>query len=155
MSIENAREVDDATAIELWGRVVRGFAATNRRLHAALAERFDLNEAEVDTLLTLHRRSDKQAKHTVLAKAAGFSTGGFTKIADKLTTRGLTERNACSTDRRVSYLQLTRAGSQLAAELAELVAELNREHIIDVLGLERAEQVSAAFGVLYQEHHRG
>lgn len=153
VATDRSSTVDDATAVELWGRVIRGFTATNRRVHAVFKERFDLNEAEVETLLSLVRRPDHQARHNTLATAAGFSTGGFTKVADKLTARGLTERNACSADRRVSYLQLTAQGAELAAELEVAAAEVNREYVIEVLGFERASLVADAFAELYQAHH--
>lgn len=144
--------VDDATAVELWGRVIHGFMATNRGLHANLKARFDLNEAEVETLLSLFRCPDHRSRHNALAKSAGFSTGGFTKIADKVTARGLTKRTACAEDRRVSYLELTPMGVDFAAELTAAAATLNRERFIEVLGLERAQLVAEAMTELYRHN---
>lgn len=150
MNAHASTHIDDATSIELWGRVIHGFQATNRGLHAQLKARFDLNEAEVETLLSLFRCPDHRSRHNSLAKSAGFSTGGFTKIADKLTDRGLTMRTACAEDRRVSYLELTPAGIPFSAELTTVAAELNRERFIDVLGLERAQLVADAMTELYR-----
>lgn len=150
MSTSNASQIDDATAVEMWGRVIRGFQATNRRLHAGLRGQFDLTEAEAETLLSLFRCPEQRARHNSLAKGACFTTGGFTKIADKLSQRGLTERAACESDRRVSYLQLTDAGSELAAKLTEAAAQANRERFIEVLGVERAQLVSDAMVSLYR-----
>ena len=48
-----------------------------------------------------------------LAREAAFSTGGFTKIADRLAKRGLVERAPCADDRRVVYLQLSGSGAAL------------------------------------------
>lgn len=147
-----ATSIDDATAIELWGRVIHGFMATNRNLHAHLKAQFDLTEAEVETMLNLFRCPDHRSRHNSLAKGAGFSTGGFTKIADRLTERGLTERAACAEDRRVSYLALTSEGLELASRLTAVAAQLNRERFIDVLGLERAQLVADAMTELYRAH---
>lgn len=144
--------VDDSTAVELWGRVIHGFVATNRGLHAQLKAQFDLNEAEVETLLSLFRCPDHRSRHNLLAKGAGFSTGGFTKIADKLTARGLTERTACAEDRRVTYLALTSEGVTLASELTAVAAQLNRERFINILGLDRAQLVADAMTELYRAH---
>lgn len=143
-------DVEDARAVELWGRVVRGFQATNRRLFANIKNHFDVSEAEVETLLSLYRCPSHRSRHNSLAKGAGLSTGGFTKIADKLTERGLTIRTACIEDRRVSYLELTEAGSALAADLTAAVADLNRQFFIEVLGEERASAVSDAMAALYR-----
>ena len=142
--------VDDATAIELWGRVISGFQATSRRQHALFKERFDLTEAEAQTLLNLHRAEERRAPMAKLARAASFSTGGFTKLADKLTRRGLAARAACADDRRGTVLQPTTAGVELAAELARVAADTNREHFIDVLGPERARAVADAMTELYR-----
>lgn len=150
MSSQDPSPVDDATAVELWGRVIRGFQATNRRLHAGVKEQFNLTEPEAETLLSLFRCPEQRARHNSLATGAGFTTGGFTKIADKLSQRGLTERAACESDRRASYLQLTPTGSLLAQELTSAVAQANRTHFIEVLGADRAQLVSDAMAALYR-----
>lgn len=150
MNTPTASHLDDATSIELWGRVIHGFQATNRGLHAELKAQFDLNEAEIETLLQLFRCPDHRSRHNSLAKSTGFSTGGFTKVADKLTERGFTDRSACTEDRRVSYLELTPEGTALAAELTSAAAALNRERFINVLGLERAQLVAEAMTELYR-----
>lgn len=142
--------IDDARAVELWGRVVRGFQTTQRRLFAAIKAEFELGEAEVETLLSLHRCPSFKSRHNSLAQGAGLSTGGFTKIADKLTGRGLTIRTACAEDRRVSYLELTESGAALAAELTAAVAKLNRTVFIEVLGEQQATAVSDAMATLYR-----
>jgi DNA-binding MarR family transcriptional regulator len=141
---------DNATAIELWGRVISGFQVTNRRLHAAIKSAFNLNEAEAETLLNLHRDPEHRASLSILSRAAMFSTGGFTKIADKLTSRGLTVRVPDTEDRRVTYLKLTEAGVELAAELACLVADINRAQFIEILGPDRAHLVAEAMTELYR-----
>lgn len=137
----------------MWGRVVRGYRAANLRIHAAIRGEFDLNDAEIETLLTLFRLPEHKARHNKLAGVAGFTAGGFTKIADKLADRGLAAREACSVDRRVSYLRLTPEGAEVACELVRLAAEANRVHFIEVLGEDRATLVSEAFGALYQANH--
>jgi DNA-binding MarR family transcriptional regulator len=141
---------DAATAVELWGRVISGFTATNRRLHAAIKAAFNLNEAEAETLLNLHRHAERRAPMSTLSRAAAFSTGGFTKIADKLAKRGLAVRVPGTEDRRVTNLELTEAGIELAGELTCLVAEINRAQFIDVLGAERAGLVAEAMTELYR-----
>ncbi|MFA5607397.1 MAG: MarR family winged helix-turn-helix transcriptional regulator [Leucobacter sp.] len=147
-------EVDDDTAVELWGRIIRGFHFTNRLLQERTRAEFDLSDAEAETLLTLHRRPEHRARLSALSKAAAFSTGGFTKIADKLVARGLAERSGCSEDRRVIYLQLTKIGAELAAKLTTFVAESNRSYVIDVLGVERTRALADAMSDLYRANHR-
>lgn len=139
-----ADHVDDAAAVDLWAQVITGFQATNQRLHDAIKAAFTLTAAEAETLLNLHRNPESRAPMVTLARAAAFTSGGFTKLADKLTKRGLVARVACEDDRRITYLELTPAGTELAAELAGLVADINRRHFTEVLGPERAGLVARA-----------
>ena len=147
---QSTTDIDDITAVELWGRVIKGFQVSNRRLHSAVKAAFNLNEAEAETLLSLHRDAEHRAPLTTLARAASFTSGGYTKIADKLVGRGLAVRAACAEDRRVTYLELTPAGTELAAELACLVADINRSQFIDVLGPDRASLLADAMTELYR-----
>lgn len=62
-----------------------------------------------------------------LAKETAFSTGGFTKIADRLAKRDLVERRPCADDRRVVYLMLPGAGAEQAHKLQTRVAGIVRE----------------------------
>ncbi len=150
MTAQPAEPADDAEAVALWGTTIRGFHATNRKLHAAIRSAFDLNEAETETLLTLHRTPARKARMTKLARAASFTSGGFTKIADRLSDRGLVERVAGREDRRVTYIELTPAGAELAAKLNGFVAARNREYFIGVLGVERARLIADAMRELYR-----
>ncbi|GAA1127167.1 MarR family winged helix-turn-helix transcriptional regulator [Citricoccus alkalitolerans] len=153
MASANAGESRDEHAVELWGRIINGFEATNRRIHGAINERFSLSEAEVQVLLTLHRQPDLRAPMATLARAASFSTGGFTKLADKLTQRGLVSRAACPDDRRVTLLEFTPDGRTLADEVTRLDARLNREAFLDVLGLDTAEDVAEAMAELFRANN--
>lgn len=143
-------DIDDPTAIALWGQVIRGFQAFNETVHGKIKDEFGLNESEAETLLNLYRHPKHRAPMAVLSKATSYSTGGFTKLADKLCAKNLTSRAACTDDRRVTYLELTQAGVVVSKKLAKMVAETNKEHFISVLGIERAQELAAAMTELYQ-----
>jgi DNA-binding MarR family transcriptional regulator len=147
-AIEQA--ADDDTAIDLWCWVIDGFQTTNGRMHAAIKCAFSLNAVEAETMLHLGAEPTQRASMATLARAVSFTSGGFTKIADKLTQRGLAARVACAEDRRVTYFQLTPAGIEIAAELRRLVADISRSEFIDVLGPELASLVAEAMHVLHK-----
>lgn len=149
-----AEKVDDATAIALWGQVVRGYRTTSARFCDAIGERFSLTVAEADALLSMHREPGYRASMVHLARATDFTSGGFTKLADKLAKRGLAARVPCEADRRVTFLELTPQGEEVAAELAALVADTNRTLFVDVLGPERAEVVARAMAELFEANAR-
>jgi DNA-binding MarR family transcriptional regulator len=138
----------DLDAVTQWGLVIEGFQVTNKKLHRAVADAFSLDPAEAETLLRLTRSPDRRMPMAALAREAAFSTGGFTKIADRLAKRGLVERAPCADDRRVVYLELSGAGAALAYELQGLVAGIVQKTYIDVLGAERAAMVAEAMADL-------
>lgn len=139
------RSLDPVTQ---WGLVIEGFQITNRKLHRAVAAAFSLDPAEAETLLRLTRSPERRMSMAALAREAAFSTGGFTKIADRLAKRDLVVRTPCAGDRRVVYLELTAAGVRLADELQNLVADMVRKTYIDVLGADRATAVAEAMAEL-------
>lgn len=143
----------DTETVELWGLVIRGFYATDDLLHQRIKQEFDLGNTEAETMITLHLAAGHRAPMSNLAKATSSTTGGFTKIADRLTSRGLVERVACAEDRRVTYLALTSHGSTFAERLVDLVANFNREHFISVLGANRARLVAEAMVDLFRANH--
>lgn len=144
-SVGPGRGVD---AVTQWGLVIEGFQVTNRKLHREVANAFSLDPAEAETLLRLTRSPDRRMPMAALAREAAFSTGGFTKIADRLAKRGLVERAPCADDRRVVYLGLSGPGAALADELQGLVATIVSKTYIDVLGADRAAMVAEAMADL-------
>ncbi len=151
-SASASRGLDPVTQ---WGLVIEGFQVTNRKLHRAVTDAFSLDPAEAETLLRLARSPDNRMPMAALAREAAFSTGGFTKIADRLAKRSLVERNPCADDRRVVYLKLTGPGAELADELQGLVAGIVRKTYIEVLGADRAEMVAEAMAELREANaHR-
>jgi DNA-binding MarR family transcriptional regulator len=150
MTTKQARTAgsQDLDAVSQWGLVIEGFQTTNKKLHRAVAAAFSLDAPEAETLLRLARSPQQKMPMAALARDAAFSTGGFTKIADRLAKRDLVRRNPCADDRRVIYLELTPQGAELSQELLCLVADIVRSTYIDILGPERAIMVAEAMAEL-------
>lgn len=138
--------------VSQWGLVIEGFQATNDKMHTAIASAFSLDRAEAETLLRLVRVAEQRKPMAAIAREAQFTSGGFTKVADRLAKRGLAERARCGDDRRVIYLELTPAGVELAEELSCLVSDLVRSIYTDVLGEARAQIVAEAMAELRDEN---
>lgn len=139
----------DLDPVTQWGLVIEGFQITNTKLHKAITAAFSLDPAEAETLLRLTRSQGNRMPMAALARETAFSTGGFTKIADRLAKRSLVERNPCADDRRVVYLTLTGSGAELARKLQTLVAGIVQEIYIDVLGAKKATMVAEAMAELH------
>jgi DNA-binding MarR family transcriptional regulator len=155
MSSPEARSTpvpSDEEVIAEWGQVIRGFSVTNKKLHLAIAAAFSLDEPETETMLRLGSSHLHRVPMTVLAREAAFSSGGFTKVADRLARRELVKRSPGADDRRITYLELTPAGGEMAAGLHRLVADVVRSIYVDILGAERAAVVASAMRDLRKAH---
>ena len=74
-----------------------------------------------------------------LAARAGLSSGGMTKLADRLVDRGLVSRHHSTTDRRVVFAEVTAAGVAEYGRGARIYAAALRR---ELGGLERGHLVA-------------
>ena len=70
---------------------------------------------------------------TSLARELSITTGGFTKLADRMAREGLIDRRGSSGDRRVVYATLTADGLLSAQKCEAQYREGLREHVADAL----------------------
>lgn len=118
----------------MWGLVIEGYLATDRRLMDEIHDRHGLTPAQFDILLRLVRTDEHRMPMTRLAHEAAFTSGGFTKVADRMVAAGLVERERCDDDRRVIYIRLTTRGRKLAEEARRSCAEILRHILLGPLG---------------------
>jgi DNA-binding MarR family transcriptional regulator len=142
------RHVDDDEIITRWGLVVEGYLATQHRLMGEITDRFDLAPASFDVLLRLVRSPDHRMHMTRLAREAAFTSGGFTKVADRLAAAGLIRREPCPEDRRVTYAVLTDHGQDVAEKARRACADILREVVLAPLGSETSLALAEAMRTL-------
>ncbi|MFB7667714.1 MarR family winged helix-turn-helix transcriptional regulator [Kitasatospora sp. NPDC056138] len=119
-------------AISLIGRLRR----LNIRVDSALREYFaecGLDSSEFDVLATLRRAGEPyELNARALLQAAMVTSGAITNRVDRLSAKGLVERNPCPNDRRAVLIRLTPAGKSLIdTALAGHVS--NEERLIEAL----------------------
>lgn len=64
---------------------------------------------------------------STLADQIALTTGGITRLIDRMAAAGYVERTPCATDRRVSYANMTESGRQVLERTIPLVARNLRE----------------------------
>jgi DNA-binding MarR family transcriptional regulator len=148
-----ATAVDDDEAIELWRQTLGGFQSAAKLLRESIRDALDLSASEAETLLALRRHPGGRAGMKALAEATAYSSGGFTKLADRMSGRGFVTREHDENDRRNVVLVLSPAGAETAEELATVAAGTIRAAFVDVIGPERAVEVAAAMGALQRVNH--
>jgi DNA-binding MarR family transcriptional regulator len=113
---------DDVT---LYGLFVEAYACIKPLVHRDLG----VPDAWFEVLLRLGRTPEHRLRMTDLAEAVSFSSGGFTRLADRMEKEGLIRREADPNDRRAALAVLTDQGSQalnraLTSHVAQLHAHL-------------------------------
>lgn len=139
---------DDDEIVTWWGLVIEGYHATQEHLMGEIAARFDLAPASFDIVLRLVRSPEHRLPMTRLAHEAALTSGGFTKVADRLTAAGLIRREPCETDRRVTYAALTEHGRNVAEQARARCAAILRERVLEPLGPEGAATLADAMRTL-------
>lgn len=124
---------DDAVAgvddprIRSFGLLLEAHARLTKLMDSELRASDNISLQTLEVLLRIHRTGDGQVTMSELADAVSLTTGGVTRLADRLERDGLVERLACPTDRRVVYLGLTDSGRRtLATALANHLDGLQR-----------------------------
>ena len=110
---------DDAL-ITTFGRLLEVQSRLERRLGADLEARCNLPHAWFEVLLRLGRSEDDRLTMGSLAEQMSLTTGGVTRLVDRMQAAGYVERVPCPTDRRVSYAALTDSGRAKLDEAAHV-----------------------------------
>ncbi len=139
---------DDDELVSWWGLVGEGYLATRNRLMDEVAERLGLAPASFDVLLRLVRSPGHRLPMTWLAREATLSSGGFTKVADRLCAAGLIRREPSSEDRRVTYACLTEYGVDMARQARAVCAEALRHLVLHPLGHDASKALAEAMRTL-------
>ena len=105
--------VPDDERIHTFGLLIEAHARMTRLMDAELQASDGISLQTYEVLLRLGRSPDCRMTMTELAGAVSLTTGGVTRLADRLADEGLVERLACPTDRRVVHLGLTPKGRKV------------------------------------------
>jgi DNA-binding MarR family transcriptional regulator len=113
----------DDPLLTTFGHLVEVSGRLQRSLGQVLDERISLPLGWLEVLLRLSRSEGGQLAMGVLADQIVLTTGGVTRLVDRMETVGYVERRPCPNDRRVLYAGITDAGSAKLAEAAGVHVE--------------------------------
>lgn len=139
MTIDAAACPSGDERVVLFGLLAETNARLSRDLATALEAECGLPLAWFDVLLRLRRAEDGRLKMSQMADAIVHSTGGTTRLVDRLEEAGLVTRQSCPNDRRAVYVAITPAGNaRLDEALAVHLGFLDRQLAARLSGDERA-----------------
>jgi DNA-binding MarR family transcriptional regulator len=107
----SADPVDDRL-ISTFGRLVETYSRLERRLGAALQSEAGLPHIWFEALIRLARSEGGQLTMSALAERIALTTGGITRLVDRMQAAGYVERRPCPTDRRIAHAAVTEAGRE-------------------------------------------
>ncbi len=117
----------DDPRIHTFGLLLEAHAQLTRQLDADLHASDDISLQTFEVLLRISRAAEGRITMSALAGGVALTTGGVTRLADRLEKDGLVQRVSCPSDRRVVYLALTDLGGRtLATALAHHLESLER-----------------------------
>src|SRR4051812_34485072 len=105
----------DRDLITNWGLVVEGFTFTQKFLLEDVEQR-GLPGSWFELMIRLHRTPGRRLPMSRLAAELTMTTGGLTKLVDKLEKAGYIERQSDAGDRRLVFAALTDEGERVAGE---------------------------------------
>jgi DNA-binding MarR family transcriptional regulator len=135
----------ERAALDLWTDLVRVTGTVRGRLAERLAAQGDLLPEEVDLLMKLDEAPEQRLRMADVSRSTQLSKSGVTRLVDRMGARGLIERAACPSDRRVVYAGLTDEGRRVLIEAGSLFVASIVEHLAG--HLTRAELSSLRRGL--------
>jgi MarR family transcriptional regulator, 2-MHQ and catechol-resistance regulon repressor len=123
----------DDPRVTAFGILVEANARLERVMAKSLSEEVDIPLVYLEVLLRIARSPDRQVAMGELAAQISLTSGGVTRLVDRMTQADLVSRTTSSADRRVSYLGLTTlGGATLERALRVHLADLD-EHFVSRL----------------------
>ncbi|NNK90982.1 MAG: winged helix-turn-helix transcriptional regulator [Acidimicrobiia bacterium] len=111
--------------ITAFGRLVEAHRRLNRIFDKSLRAEFGISSVWFEALLRLGRSPDHRMGITELGEQLVLTSGGATRLVDRLVEAGYLERTACPDDRRVQFAQLTEEG-------LDLIGRAVTHHLVDL-----------------------
>jgi DNA-binding MarR family transcriptional regulator len=131
----------DDPRITTFGRLIEAHALLTKRLGDDLEAAVGIPLLWYGVLLIVGRSPNGFRPMNELIEATAFTSGGVTRLVDRMEQAGYVERRPCPTDRRVVYVGLTPRGRDLLQRATEVHLRGIQAHLIDVLGQEATAEL--------------
>ena len=134
--------------INTYGLLHEAHRRLERAFDRSLSQHTTMGGSFFEVLLRIGRSPGHRLTMSELACQLGLTSGGATRLVDRVVDAGLVERASCPTDRRVQWVVLTPVGEQKLDEgLSIHLDDLQRE-MIDRLDPEELETLERALDKL-------
>ena len=119
---------EDNEGVAAWLAMVQSHAVLLEALERDLTAAHNLPLTWFEVLMRLVEAPQGMVQMQDLVETAWLSKSGVTRLVDRMAAAGLVDRQACASDRRVTYARITPAGRRaLTAAIPTHVADVERE----------------------------
>lgn len=122
--------------VRLFGLLYETNARLSRTLGLRLEQSVGLPLPWFDVLLQLRRAPEGRLKMNQIADATVHSSGGTTRLIDRIEAAGFVERQNCPKDRRAIHVAITVSGNAKLNEALEAHVSHLDCHLVDRLSAE-------------------
>jgi len=140
--METHTTLDDAR-ITTFGRLVEAHALLTKILDDEMEAAVGIPLLWYGVLLHLGRSPGGLRPISELVNATAFTSGGVTRLVDRIEQAGYVERRACPGDRRVTHVALTERGRELLERASAAHVRGIQEHLVDALDAAEVAQLDA------------
>ncbi len=115
------------SGIHTFGVFLEALTRLNQVFDQSLREKTGIGQNWFEALLRIERSGGFMTMGELAAQIS-LTTGGVTRLVDRLVAENLVERRACETDRRVLYVATTEVGRKKLGEAVVVhLVDLERE----------------------------
>lgn len=125
-------DTGDEGLVRNWATVVRAVDAVQHAFTARL-DRLGLPLPYFSVLILLLEAEERRLPMSRIARDLSMTSGGFTKLADRMARDGLIDRRGSSGDRRVIFAALTDQGLESARRADSAYRAFLRDEVLQVV----------------------
>ncbi|MEO9139597.1 MAG: MarR family transcriptional regulator [Jatrophihabitans sp.] len=127
----------------LWREIASAVQRTQRGIDQEM-EGSGVSAQEFAVLNLLLHADDHRAPMNVLAREVSMTSGGFTKLADRMARDGLIDRRGSEADRRVIRAVLTAEGERRVRQAGKHHVRILQQHLLTALSLSDMSSIAEA-----------
>ncbi|MEZ0064824.1 DNA-binding MarR family transcriptional regulator [Streptacidiphilus sp. MAP12-20] len=132
VGIETAAEAVADERVQAFGVLLTAAARLERLLGAAMERESGISHPMFEVLLRL-AAAPEGATMGDLSRDAVLTSGGATRLVDRMVDQGLVQRERSRSDRRIQVVTISALGASKLAEAARRHAQAIDEHVFQVL----------------------
>lgn len=146
--ISTAKEAADHDLILAFGRLQGAANRLGYILGRALEQECGISHLVYEVLLILGRAGDPGLPMRAIAQEQVLTTGGVTRLVDRMEAAGLVERTEAPGDRRGRLVRLTPLGAQTTVRASAIHVENIERYFLQPLPAEHRERFTEDLRIL-------